>query len=81
MDLYFTIPVNDKRFTYPLLRNTNFQKINHEGVIYLSIYKEHDHKYELAAFIYIKAKYIFPRYYTSKKKLYGAIQKLLQEEL
>lgn len=77
----FTIPVGEHNYSYSLLSYSNIQRITHEGVIYLGLYKEHNHKYELTAYIYKTRKYIYPRYYKTKKELYGAIQKLLQEEL
>ena len=81
MELTFTITIDGKNSWYRLLHNTNHQTIWKEGIIYLSLYKIHNHSYEMTAFIYKKGKYIYPRYYRTKRELHGAIQKLLQEEL
>lgn len=81
MELRITIPVDGKNYYYRLLYYTNYQEICIEGVIYLSLYKRHNHSYGMAAFIYKKKKYIYPRYYKSKRELYSAIQELLQKEL
>lgn len=81
MRLNFTLPIDGVYTVYTLLNNTNNQRICIEGEIYLNLYKKHNHSYEMTAFIYKKRKYIYPRYYRTKKELYGAVQKLLQEEL
>lgn len=81
MRLSFTIPDSGHNYSYSLLSYSDFQLIDHYGVIYLAIHKIHDHKYELCAFIYKSRHYIRPCYFNTKSKLYGAIQKLLQEEL
>lgn len=81
MEYTFTIPHNGHNWGYNLLRNTDHQIIHLEGKIYLHITKYHNHRYELAGFIYELPKYIYPQEYKTKKELIGAIQKLLQELL
>lgn len=81
MRLTFTVPVGDHNYFYTLLPFGGIQTICHDGVIFLRLIKIHDHKYELTAFVYNTRKYIYPRYYSTKSKLHGAIQKFLQEEL
>lgn len=76
---YIDIPHNGSRYRYHLLRNTDFQLINLPGTIYLIIIKHHDHKYEIGGFLEDKRKYIYPQIFTTKKRLYDAIQKLLQQ--
>lgn len=50
------------------------------GVCYFRVYKYHDHRYELAYFIYNPRRLGFCDYYT-KKDLFSAIQNLLKEFL
>lgn len=82
MKMSFTIPVGEHNYNYTLLpAGWPSQTIIHEGVIYLRIIKRHNHNYELSAFVYKGHKYVYPKNFSTKSKLYGAIQKLLQEEL
>lgn len=81
MQYVIDIPHNGTYFRYYLLRNTDFQLIHLEGTIYLMICKYHNHRYDIAGFIYKTPKYIYPQEFRTKKELYGAIQKLLQEDL
>lgn len=81
MKYYIDIPHNGTYYRYPLLENSRFQLIDLKGTIYLIIYKHHNHKYEMGGFLETKRHYIYQKLFTSKKELYGAIQKLLQENL
>ena len=82
MRLSFTIPTGEHSFYYTLLPNGQKEQIIcHEGVIFLGIRIYHNHRYELRAYLYKQKRYIYPKYYNTKTKLYSAIQKLLQEEL
>lgn len=82
MRLTFTIPIEELNYYYTLLPgNSTSQIIDHYGVVYLAIYKVHDHRYDLAGFFYQSRCLIVPRSYTTKTKLHGAIQKLLQKHL
>lgn len=82
MRLTITIPRGSEYWLYTILpHGRNFQKIVVEGVVVFDIYKHHDHRYDLDAFFYTSKRIVSGRTYTSKSKLHGAIQKLLQEEL
>lgn len=81
MDYTFIIPHNGRNYYYSLLRNEDFQSVLLEGTIYLDISKYHNHRYVLAGFLYKYPKYIYPKEFKTKKELYNAIQKLLQELL
>lgn len=81
MRFTFIVPVHGRDFFYELLSYGDLQVIDHYGVIYLVIRKIHDHRYELAGFVYQSRHLIYPCYYSTKSKLYSAIQELLQEKL
>lgn len=75
------VPRGTDSWFYTLLPFGNFQKIVIEGVVVLDIVKHHNHRYDFDAFFYSSKRIISGRTYRTKKELYGAIQKLLQEEL
>lgn len=81
MKYVIDIPHNGENFRYYLLRNTDFQLIHLDNCVHILIAKHHNHKYEIAGFFYRSQHLVYPRIYTTKKELYGAIQKLLQEFL
>lgn len=56
-------------------------KIEVKDVCIINIYKAHDHRYDLKAFFYDKKYIYYKENIRSKKELYSAIQKLLQENL
>lgn len=77
-----TVPRGSENYNFTILPGKrNFQKIVVEGVVVFDIYKHHDHRYDLDSFFYASKRIVSGRMYTTKSKLYGAIQKLLQEEL
>lgn len=77
----FTIPHDGYNWSYTLLPYGDYQSIDLEGVVFMQIFKVHDHRYDLQAFFY-RTKTIFScQSYCTKKELYGAIQKLLQDKL
>lgn len=58
-----------------------YQRIYVSNVCVLDVVKVHSHRYDLQAFFY-RDIYIFSlTSFSTKKKLYDAIQKLLQEHL
>lgn len=75
------IPCDGMLYCYNLLPSGGYQKIVRDGVVVMDIVKHHDHRYELSAFFYAQKKIVWPRSYSTKTELYGAIQKLLQENL
>lgn len=82
MKLRVVIPYNGSDHVWPLLPcDSKFQVINLPDVVHFEIYKSHNHSYSFTAFFYVRKRIIWPRNYSSKKELFGAIQKLLQEEL
>ena len=65
------------------LRFTNSRNkfIRVKNMCVIDIYKSHDHRYDIQCFFY-KNEYIYYREcIPSKKELYSAIQKLLEENL
>ena len=52
-----------------------------KNVCIIDVYKAHDHRYDLKAFFYKKKHITYQENIRSKKELYSAIQKLLQENL
>ena len=77
-----TIPDGQHNWFYTILPgNSNFQKIVVEGVVVFDIMKCHPHRYTLNAFFYASKRIVCGWSFTTKSKLHGAIQKLLQEEL
>ena len=63
-------------YGYPAREN-----IEVKDVCIIEIYKAHDHRYDLKAFFYDKKHIYYEENIRSKKELYSAIQKLLQENL
>ena len=57
------------------------KRIEVRDVCIIDIYKLHDHRYDLKAFFYEKKHITYQKNIRSKKELYSAIQKLLQENL
>ena len=57
------------------------KRIEVRDVCIIDIYKLHDHRYDLKAFFYEKKYITHHENIRSKKELYSAIQKLLQENL
>ena len=57
------------------------KRIEVSDVCIIDIYKLHDHRYDLKAFFYKKKRITHKENIRSKKELYSAIQKLLQENL
>lgn len=75
------IPYNGWDYRYSLLRGSNYQSIDLDGVLFMQIFKIHDHRYDLQAFFYRTKTIINCQSYGIKKELYGAIQNLLQKYL
>lgn len=78
---YFSIPHNGLNYSYSLRNLDGYMRIDRDGVVILDITKHHNHRYDLQGFFYAKKIIVGPYSYRSKKELYGAIQKLLQELL
>lgn len=81
MRYVLSIPVNGVWYRYYLLFNKDFQVIHIPDLLYMHIWKKHNHNYGYAAFLYCPVKYIYPRTFSTKKELYFDIQFLLQKEL
>lgn len=77
----FTIPHNGLNYSYSLRHLDGYMRVDREGVVILDIVKYHDHRYDLHGFFYSKKIIVGPYSFRTKKELYGAIQKLLQEHL
>ena len=75
------VPRGDVYFCYPLYLSSGFQRIDCDGVVILDICKVHNHKYVVCGFFYRQKIILSNRVFTTKKELYGAIQKFLQEYL
>ena len=84
MNNYIIIPTKDGTNHWHML---NFygtpasDKIEVENVCIIDVFKKHDHRYDLKAFFYDKKYIYYEENIRSKKELYGAIQKLLKENL
>lgn len=74
------IPHNGSLYSYRLLLRDS-QRIELQDVVILDICKVHNHRYDLCAFFYRQKIICNTRSFGTKKELYGAIQKLLQEYL
>ena len=81
MRCYVNIPYGGKVYCYKLLPYGSFQCIELSGVVVLYVSKVSSHRYDLCGFFYSEKVVISQRSYTSKSKLHGAIQNLLQEYL
>lgn len=77
----FIVPRGAERWSYTLLGHSDYQRIDVDGVVFMQIWKIHDHRYDVQAFFYRTKTIISCRSYGTKKELYGAVQKLLQEKL
>lgn len=73
--------LSDSCYCFDILPYGNFQRIDVPSVCIIQIYKAHVHRYDFEAFFYFSKRLYSLRSYRSKSELYGAIQKLLQEEL
>ena len=84
MNNYIIIPTKDGKRSYFHLNfwgSPSRRHIEEENVCIIEIYKAHDHRYDLKAFFYDKKYIYYKENIRSKKELYSAIQKLLQENL
>lgn len=82
MRLYITVPCDAENLFIELFPGgETLQKIIVDGVAVLDICKVHNHRYDFKAFFYRSKRIVTCCSYSSKLKLHGAIQKLLQEEL
>ena len=81
MDIRIFIPSENITYVYDILRYEDCQRIECHGIVILDICKHHNHRYDLHGFFYARKVIVGPFSFRSKKELYGAIQKLLQEHL
>ena len=81
MDCRIYIARNGMTYVYDLLRYCDRERIDCDGVVIFDIVKYHNHRYDLHGFFYAKKVIVGPYSFKSKKELYGAVQKLLQEYL
>jgi len=84
--MYYGLNIPDKEGLYHH-HGLNFygyparKHIEVKDVCIIDIYKAHDHRYDLKAFFYDEKYIYYQENIRSKKELYSAIQKLLQENL
>ena len=84
--MYYNLRIPNKEGIYHY-NSLNFygyparKYIEVKDVCIIDIYKAHDHRYDLKAFFYDKKYIYYEENIRSKKELYSAIQKLLQENL
>lgn len=81
MRCYVDIPYGGTIYCHELLPYGSFQCIELPGVVVLYVFKVSSHRYDLCGFFYSEKVVISQRSYTTKSKLLGAIQNLLQENL
>ena len=72
MDCYYSYSFDD---------SLDFWRMELPNEFVIDIFKEHNHSYYFKAFFYNSKRIYSNIYCNSKYKLFGAIQKLLQEEL
>lgn len=75
------VPRDAENWLYEILPYGDSQRIDVDGVVIFDIFKVHNHRYDLQAFFYSNKIIVSSRSFTTKKELYGAMQKLLQEYL
>ena len=82
MKLYFSIPMGNNTFYHSPLcfKYSNYNIIDVDQVCYIVVTKFHDHLYNAKYFFY-KTKSLGNFECSGLKEMYGAIQKLLQENL
>ena len=68
-------------FSLSFSEHRKSKRIEVSNVCIIDIYKWHDHRYDFRAFFYTKKHITYQENIRSKKELYSAIQKLLQENL
>lgn len=84
--MYYNLRIQNKEGLYHY-HSLNFygyparKRIEVKDVCIIDIYKAHDHRYDLKAFFYDRKYIYYKENIRSKKELYSAIQKLLQENL
>ena len=68
-------------FSLGLYHDGDSRRIEVPGVVIFDLWRVHAHSYSLVAFFYSNKIIVSQRFYGTKKELYCAIQKLLQEYL
>lgn len=81
MKYVIQIPRGDALCCYFLLPSGNFQRIDCDGIVILDIWKVHNHNYSFQGFFYARKCIVVRGPFGTKKELFGAIQKVLQELL
>ena len=84
--MYYSLSIPDENgmnhhFSFNFGEHRTTTRYEVKNVCIIDVHKAHDHRYDFRAFFY-KSKYItYQENIRSKKELYSAIQKLLQELL
>ena len=84
--MYYNFTIKDKNgvnhwFPFEFYSSRNSTRCEVENLCIIDIYKIHDHRYDFKAFFYDKKYITYQENIRSKKELYSAIQKLLQQNL
>ena len=84
--MYYEINIPDEEgrywfFSISFNEYRKHKRIEVKNTCIIDLYKFHDHRYDLQAFFYKKKRIAYQENIRSKKELYGAIQKLLKENL
>ena len=84
--MYYNFRIPDKNgvfhwFPFSFGEGRDSRRCEVEGVCIIDVFKLHDHRYDFKAFFYKKKYITFQNNIRSKKELYSAIQKLLQQNL
>ena len=81
MRLYLYVRYNGTNYQFGFLNDTTSSCISLKDVFIIYLYKHHNHDYSFKAFFYGSKSIYSIRHFTTKSKMYSAVQKLLQEEL
>lgn len=84
--MYYSLRIPDKNgvfhwFPFSFGEGRDLRRYEIEDVCIIDVYKLHDHRYDLKAFFYKKKYITYQESIRSKKELYSAVQKLLQQNL
>jgi len=84
--MYYDLTIPDEyginyHFSFNFNGYRTSRRFEVKNVCIIDIFKYHDHRYDFKAFFYKKKYITYQENIRSKKELYSAIQKLLQENL
>lgn len=81
MRLYLYLRYNGINYQFGFLNGVSNSCISLKDIFIIYLYKNHNHDYYFKAFFYQSKRIYSDLHFTTKSKMYSAVQKLLQEEL